>query len=349
MAGFLRKKKPESVVRTPSPPVNNAPPPLFARFAASSVDPPAQRVVSSPMALASAPRRDQAPRMNNGAGVRGGGQQQQQDEAKRTRYNVQSSYVQQNQAGPSNPSPPSASNGNSNSYGSPAQKRRSTPPTRTQTLPATDTTSPPPNRRFSHVPGTDKPLPTIRPQDNYPDPLGSTPPQSSIPANRRTSTRGLPPQTSAATQNLHNGRVMNAPAQQPHISPLNPSLSNASPSSGARPSPPSSGQTPSTKPNTIYGSSQSPSRYPKEHPQQDLRHKLSDVGSASGGPPAIPVPTSPPRQSTPGKRVPDGRAPNAPSSYQDPDGSFTLSNSKSTAVSPTDVISYNSWVLTGVP
>ncbi|KAJ7472341.1 hypothetical protein B0H11DRAFT_1351821 [Mycena galericulata] len=312
MAGFLRKKKPDSApppAVQASPPVNNVPSPLFARFATTAAEHPAQRVVSSPMALASAPRRDQPPRMNNGAGLRGEVQQlQQREDAKETRYNVEQSYVQPNQAGPSNHAASSASNGNPNSYGSPAPKRRSSPRIHTQTLPPT--ASPPPNRRISYVPGADKPLPTIHPQDNYPDPLGSTPPQSSLPANRRASTRGLPPQTSAATQNLFNGRVMNVPTQQPHISPPTRSLSNASPSLGTR-----AGQTPSARPNATPGPSQSSSRYPKEHPRQDLRHKLSDAGVASGGPPAIPVPSSPPRQSPPEQWGPNGPAPVAASAY----------------------------------
>ncbi|KAJ7705458.1 hypothetical protein B0H17DRAFT_1193136 [Mycena rosella] len=222
MAGFLRKKRQDSVpppppVRTPSPPVT----PLFARFATSAAEAQAaQRVVSSPMALASSPRRDQAPGMTNGWDVRGGAQQQQREDTKQTRYTVGPSYVQPNHAGPSNSAAASTSNGNS-SYGSPAQKR-----SRTQTLPTASapTTSTPSSRRFSHVPGADKPLPTIYPQDNHSDPLGSTPPQSALPANRRASARGFPPQTSVAIQNLPNGRVMSVAAQQPHIS-----LANGSP------------------------------------------------------------------------------------------------------------------------
>ncbi|KAJ6611183.1 hypothetical protein B0H10DRAFT_2057288 [Mycena sp. CBHHK59/15] len=334
MAGFLRRKKqdsvpPPSAVRTPSPPVNNAPPPLFARFATTR-PPVSQRVVSSPMALVSAPRRDQAPKMTNGGGPRDGVQQQQREDAKQTRYTP--AYAQGNPSDPSNSAPASASNGNEHAYGTPAQNRNSTPPTRTQPLPATN--PPPSPRRLSRVPAADKPLPTIQPQDYNRDPLGSTPPQSSLPANRRASTRGLPPQTSAAPQNRVHERVMGVPAQQPPFSP-DPSprkptraVSSASPGLSTRPPPPSN-QPPSARPNAPPGSPQNPPRYPKEHPRQDLRHKLSDAGT---GPPAIPVPTSVPRQGAPGQWVPDGGVPPAAStSYQDPDASFTLPTSKPSA------------------
>ncbi|KAJ6598450.1 hypothetical protein DFH09DRAFT_1304234 [Mycena vulgaris] len=316
---FLRKKRQDSApppppVRTPSPPVT----PLFARFASTTAQSSAQRVVSSPMTLASTPRRDQVPRMTNGGGVRGGVQQQQWEDAKQPRYTVEPSYVQPNPPGSSTFAAASTSNGNSSSYGSPAQKRRSTPPSRTQTLPATAPASSPPSRRLSQIPGADKPLPMIYPQDNRPDPLGSTPPQSSLPANRRASTRGFPPQTSAAIQNLPNGRVMNVPAQHPHIFAPTKPPDSPSPSLGTRTLPPSSSQTPSANPDPTSGPSQSPSRYPKEYGRQDLRHKFSDAGSsASAGPPAIPGPASPPRQGTPGRWAPDARGPSAVSaSYQ---------------------------------
>ncbi|KAJ7182725.1 hypothetical protein C8R43DRAFT_11617 [Mycena crocata] len=315
MAGFLRKKKQDSVptqaaIHTPSSPVNDPPAtPLFARFASSMVDAPAQRVVSSPMALASGPRRDQAPRMTNGGGVKGAHQRQ---DAKQTRNAVEPSYVQGNPAGPSNPAASSASSGNAYAYSSPAQKRLSSAPIRNQTLPAPATTPNVANRRLSQIPGADKPLPAINPSDNLPDPLGSTPPQSTLPANRRASARGMPPQTSVATQNLPNGYVMAAPGQQPHISPPTKSLSNASHSLGTRTLPPPSGQ---ARPKPTAGSS--PIHYTKEHGRQDLRHKLSDAGTASGASPAITVPASPPRQgATPGQWGPDIRDTTASSSYQ---------------------------------
>ncbi|KAJ7088629.1 hypothetical protein C8R44DRAFT_892694 [Mycena epipterygia] len=312
MAGFLRKKRqdsapPPSAIRSASPPVNNAPPPLFARFATSTAETPSQRVVSSPMTLASGPRREQTPRMSTGGGVRGGVQQQRED-AKQTRYTVEPSYVQANRPDPSSSAAASASNGHAHSYGSP-------PPARTQTLPATTTTPNP--RRFSHVPGADKPLPTIYPQDNHPDPLRSIPPQSSLPANRRASTRGFPPQSSTAIQNPSNGRVMAVPAQPPHTSFSTRPAGNASPRLGTRTLAPSSSQTPA-KPTS--GSFQNPSRYPKEYGgQDDPRHKLSDADTASGsgGSPAIPVPASRPGQNAPGQWAPDARAPfGVSASYQ---------------------------------
>ncbi|KAJ7040699.1 hypothetical protein C8F04DRAFT_225173 [Mycena alexandri] len=313
MAGFLRKKKHDSVVPPPAPvsPVVDAPPtPLFARFATTLAEPPAQRVVSSPMTLASSPRNDQALRMINGGGaVRGA----QQHEDNRTRYTVQPSYVRGNAPGSSNSTAASASIGNAQSYGSPAKNGVSSPRTRSQTLPPAAAASSPPNRRFSQVPGADKPLPSIHPQDNRPDPLGSLPPQSSLPAGRRASTRGT---HSAATQNLPNGRVMAAPAQQPphNAHPPSRAPSNAgSTQPAARTLPPSSSQTHSARPNPIPGSSQDPSRYPKEYARQDLRHKLSDAGTASGGSSAIPGPASPPRQNSPARWAPEDRA---PTSYQ---------------------------------
>ncbi|KAJ7176687.1 hypothetical protein C8R46DRAFT_42639 [Mycena filopes] len=327
MAGFLRRKKHDSVVPPPAPsPVVEAPStPLFARFATTVVDPPPQRVVSSPMSLASSPRKDQAPRMTNGGGgVRGA----QQHEDNRTRYTVQASYVQGNAPTSSNSTAASASIGNAQSYGSLAKNGVSSPRTRTQTLPAPAAASSPPSRRLSHVPGADKPLPSIYPQDQRPDPLGSLPPQSSLPAGRRASTRGTP---SAATQNRPNGRVMAAPAQQPphNAPPPTRSPSNAgSPRPAARALPPPSNQTPSVRPNPAFGSSQDPSRYPNEYAGQDLRHKLSDAGTASGGSSAIPRPASPPRQNLPAGWANEGRT---PTSYQDPDASLTLLNSKPAA------------------
>ncbi|KAJ6504143.1 hypothetical protein C8R47DRAFT_178604 [Mycena vitilis] len=362
MAGFLRRKKqdtapPPSPIRTPSP-VNAQPSPIFARFA-TSVQPDAQRVVSSPMALTSAPRRDQAPGISNGGAARG-----QREDVKQRRQAAGPSYVQtstqdysaasasndyvpsygpssknrlstppsQTQtlppatqptnnrptgAGPayvrSNPQYPSNSTAASasNAY-TPSQSRNrmSTPPSRTQTLPPTAPPSNPPNRRFSQLPGTDKPLPSIIPQDNPSDPLGSRPPQSSLPANRRASTRGA----SGATQNPPNGRA----AQQPHISSPTRSPSNATPGVGTRTFV-SPSQTPSAAPNSALGSSQDPSRYQKEHARQDLRHKLSDASTASGLQPVIAAPASPPRHN--GQWAPDGRAAIAapaptPSSYE---------------------------------
>ncbi|KAJ7604647.1 hypothetical protein FB45DRAFT_564386 [Roridomyces roridus] len=287
MAGFLRKKTaPPPAPSPPQQPVTNGAPatPLFARFATSSDETSPQRIVSSPMALAT--RKEQPPGISN-AGIRG---------AQAARQNVVPSYPQ-NQAGP-------ASNGKSNSYASPVQKRRASPPARTQTLPPTASVQPPQNRRFSHVPGIDKPLPTILPDDNYsPDPLGTTPPQSSLPANRRASSRGYPP---AAIQNFSNGRVMNTPAQSPPSSPPTRPFSDANTRLGTRPL----AQAP---PNPNSASLQSSSRYPKEFQRQDLRHKLSDASVASGRPPAIPVPSSPPRQAPPVQWDPEPRAPAGPS------------------------------------
>ncbi|KAF7377616.1 hypothetical protein MSAN_00184400 [Mycena sanguinolenta] len=191
--------------------------------------------------------------------------------------------------------------------------RLSSPPTRTQTLPAQAAAVPPPNRRFSHVPGADKPLPSIDPQQTYPDPLGSPPPQSSLPASRRTSRSGAS-QALAATQNF-NGRVIGVPVQQPQSS------SNAGPRPDAR----SSNQTHPA--NTTSGD---PSRYPNEHVRQNLRHRLSNASTAS----AIPGPSSPPRHTAPGQWGPDGRAlPSAaPSAYQDPDASN--SRSRAAGINP---------------
>ncbi|KAJ7901570.1 hypothetical protein B0H13DRAFT_2514357 [Mycena leptocephala] len=316
MAGFLRKKKQDSVpapspIPAPSPPLNYTPhSPIFARFATTAVDSPALRVVSSPMALASGPRRDQAPNMTNGAPR---GAVQQREDTRQPRQNGGPSYVQ---ASPSDFTAASASIASAPSYASPSQNRFSSPPSRNQTLP---TPVPPPvnptNRRFSHVPPADKPLPSIQPQGNHPDPLGSMPPQSALPAHRRASARGhgFQPQPSVATQNLPNGRVMGAPAQQPPIS----STGYASPRVGTRTLPPSSNQTPSARPDPSSASSHDPSRYPKEYARQDLRHKLSDASSASGLQSAIPAPVaaSPPRHN--GQWAPDDRAPlAAAASYQ---------------------------------
>ncbi|KAJ6551379.1 hypothetical protein B0H19DRAFT_1157416 [Mycena capillaripes] len=332
MAGFLRKKKQDpaptpSPSRPPSSQANNAQQaasPIFARFATAAVEPSAQRVVSSPMLLASDPRRDQAPRMANGGAVRGAFQQR--EDAKQLRQTSGPSYVQQNPPPSSSSAAASASIAYASSYGSPMQNQAASPRSRSQTLPPAPPPSNPPNRRFSHVPGADKPLPSIHPQDgSSSDPLGSLPPQSSLPANRRASTRG----PSGATQNHPNGRVMAVPVQQPHISSPTRPPSNASPRLGARPFA-SSSQTPSAAPNPTPGSSQDPSRYPKEHTRQDLRHKLSNASTASGRQPAIPAPASPPRN---GQWAPDGRAPLAASvsSYEDSDASFTPANPKSRA------------------
>ncbi|KAJ7233871.1 hypothetical protein B0H12DRAFT_1143444 [Mycena haematopus] len=310
MAGFLRKKKqdPAPVPHVSASPVDatNASP-IFARFATSvAVDSRAQRVVSSPMALASTSRSVQAPRSTNGAGTRAA--MQQREDTKQSRQTAGPSYVQANHSSASTSSAASASISTAPSYGSPTKNRLS-PRTRTQTLPApAEVVAPPnPNRRFSHIPGADKPLPSISPQQTYPDPLGSQPPQSSLPANRRTS-RGGPPQPSAATQNP-NGRVMGVPVQQPRILG---SPSNNSPRPGTQTLPAGSSQTHSE--NTSSGD---PSRSPNESARQNLRHKLSNAGTV---------------YTAPGQRGPDGRAPlAAPAAYQDPDASFTLPNSKSRA------------------
>ncbi|KAJ7100663.1 hypothetical protein B0H15DRAFT_457916 [Mycena belliarum] len=328
MAGFLRKKRQETPppppARAPSPPVT----PLFSRFATSATaDPSPQRVVSSPMTLASATRRDQAPRMVSGGGARGA--VQHREDAKQPRYAAEPPYVQANIPGPSTSATASSSNANSYSYASPAQKRQSNPAGRTPTLPPA-ASSIPPSRRFSHAPGAEKPLPSISGQDNYPDPLGSNPPQSVLPANRRASARGMPPQASAAIQNFSSRRVMTAPIQQPHISAAAWSPNSPGPNLGTHTLPPAPSQTPSAAPDPTFAPFQNPSRYPKEYDRQDPRHKLSDADAASGGPPAISGPASPPRQGAPGRRAPDGRAPPATSaSYQDPYATFNLPNSTS--------------------
>ncbi|KAJ7267410.1 hypothetical protein C8J57DRAFT_1469634, partial [Mycena rebaudengoi] len=338
MAGFLRKKKQDSVPApaAPSPPVNTPTSPLYARFATTQAPFASQRVVSSPMALSGSPRREQVPKMTNG-GPRGGVQQQppQREDAKQTQYPVEPSYVQTNPSDSSNFAGASSSNGKPNAYGmsSNAQKRHSSPATRPQVLP--DIPSPSP-RRLSRVPLVDKPLPSIYPEDGHLDPLGSQPPQSSLPANRRISTRGFPPQTSAANQNRVNERVMAPPAQQPQFSaeasPRQPtrSLSTSSPRLSTRPL--QSDQTPFVNPNAASGSSPNLARHPNEYGRQDLRHKLSDAGTASGRSPVIPEPASPPRQSAPGRWVPEDAAFAAASaSYQDPDATPPLPNLKSRA------------------
>lgn len=313
MAGFLRKKKQDpapisSPARAPSSPANtgNASP-IFARFATTAaVDSPSQRVVSSPMALATTSRNVHAPRSAAAGGIRGA--IQHQEDAKQPRQTAGPFYVQTNTPGSSSSSAASASISNALSYGSPTKNRLSSPPPRTQTLPAPAASAPPPNRRFSLAPA-DKPLPAINPQANYPDPLGSPPPQSSLPGNRRTSRGGVPSQASVATQNLPNGRAIGAPVQQPHIAK---SPSNASPRPAARTPLPGSSQAHSA--NTI---SEDPSRYPKEYARQGVRHKLSNASTASGGPSAVPAPASSARQSATGQWGSDGRVPlPAPAAYQ---------------------------------
>ncbi|KAK7052252.1 hypothetical protein R3P38DRAFT_2685050 [Favolaschia claudopus] len=300
MAGFLRKKKHDPPpIRSPSPPLNHGnASPIFARFATTTVDPPAQRVVSSPMALGSASRNVQPPRgLNAGAGRTA---IQQWEDIKQMRQPAGASYVPK--TAPSSSSSSSASNSLSSgpSYGSPVQNRISSPPTRIQTLPppaAVNIPTTTQNRRFSQAAAADKPLPAIHPaQDNYSDPLGSPPPQSALPANRRASRGGAPPQV----QNLPNGRVMHDPTQQQRMtrSPSNPTVKP-----GTRAIVP---------PLNNIGDS---SRYPNEFARQDLRAKLPEPNAASGA--------SPPRHVAPAQWASptSARAP-----YQVPDDTSLNSN-----------------------
>lgn len=189
MAGFLRKKgKQEAKAAVPSPPVNNdPPPPLFARFASTAQTKPQERptmprVVSGPIALA--PKRESMshnPKKGSGPGAtvvsstagteRGDGRRRRDP------------YAEKNPMGsamPTSTHSPDHAGGVMN-FSKPvsfrAQSQYGGPPTPTAA---------------SRPLKVDKPLPPPVPPSARPDPLGASPPQSSLPANRRMSTRGVP-------------------------------------------------------------------------------------------------------------------------------------------------------------
>lgn len=174
MAGFLRKKsKDPQVVKHPerSPPPNGSSAtvaPLFARFATTQDPAVSQRIVSSPMLLSGAARRDPLPKLSNGTGAVFENRVTSTFPRPEQRLDAQSGYV----------------------TGSYAPSRNGAEP-RHQSLASQAQPNPtnPSPRRLSRIPAIDKPLP-IQPTNS--DPLSIAPPQSFLPASRRISTHGLP-------------------------------------------------------------------------------------------------------------------------------------------------------------
>lgn len=194
MAGFLRKKIKADTNSTRSPAAAPAnvpppPPPLFARFASTTSESPvSHRMVSSPMLLSSAPRKDGPPAPLNGRGTGQGprvadiGRRQPEAAAgrgARTQHPTSSGGVPPQALSPRQPSPEKTLRRVSRQP-SPEKSLRhlsrpstspnpvATPPMSPETRGAPPTPNTPANRLRTMPVRDDKPLPQLFPEPNAP-------------------------------------------------------------------------------------------------------------------------------------------------------------------------------------